>query len=315
MSNAHAANHAVSIDTQTVDRQMDIGPTTKTRFNSGALSKLRERIAKIPKRRLQIVLVALALAVTGISYEVYQMLTTETTDDAFISARVHSIGSRVNGTVQEVLFEENQIVKKGDVLIRLDPADFQVQVQIAQAGYYKAHKYLGRWAGTGGLHRDDELIYSSDSAGALISDAQLKNAQLQLKYTEIIAPEDGKVGKRSVESGQQVIPGLPLLALVELKPWIEANFKENQVAHLRVGQTAEISIDAIPEKTFQGHIDSISPGSGSTFALLPPDNATGNFTKIVQRIPVKIVFDTDSIKGFENRITSGMSSEIKVFTH
>ena len=140
------------------------------------------------------------------------------------------------------------------------------------------------------------LVYNTSTAGYISAQATLEKARLQLEYTDIVAPEDGKIGKRSVESGQQVLPGQPLFALVEQKPWITANFKENQFAHIKVGQEAEITVDAIPGRTFKGHVESLAPGSGSTFALLPPDNATGNFTKIVQRIPVRVAFDLDSIK-------------------
>jgi membrane fusion protein (multidrug efflux system) len=103
-----------------------------------------------------------------------------------------------------------------------------------------------------------------------------------------------------------------LMALVQPTPWVEANFKESQVANLKRGQPVTIGIDAIPGHEFTGTIESIAPGSGSTFALLPPDNATGNFTKIVQRISVRIAFDPATTKGYEDRLVSGMSTEVSV---
>ena len=243
------------------------------------------------------------------------MFTTESTDDAFVTAHVHYIGSRVNGTVSEVLVDDNQSVKKGDVLVRLDPKDFNVALKIAEANANNYHRYSSRWRELrANDSTNDHLLASTDKANALSGEAQLEQAQLNLSYTNITAPVDGKIGKKTVESGQQVIPGLPLVALVEVNPWIIANFKENQFANLRVGQPVKIKIDAISGHTFTGHISSLSPGAGSTFALLPPDNATGNFTKIVQRIPVKITFDPESTQGYDDRIASGMSTQVTVNT-
>jgi membrane fusion protein, multidrug efflux system len=266
------------------------------------------------RRRIMIGLATFALLLFA-GRETYLLFTTETTDDSFVTAHVHMIGSRIIGTVGQVLVEENQVVKKGDVLFKLDPKDFEVSEKIAEANFIRAHKDLTRWTGVNYMHPDERILNNADTASALTTEAQLEQAKLQIVYTQIVAPEDGKVGKRSVETGQQVLPGQALIALVEKNPWINANFKESQIAHLRVGQKAKIEIDAIPGHTFYGHVDSLSPGSGSTFALLPPDNATGNFTKIVQRIPVKIVFDPESTAGYEDRISSGMSSDVTVYTN
>ena len=122
--------------------------------------------------------------------------------------------------------------------------------------------------------------------------AALQSAQILLNYTKIYAPVDGRVSKKSVEVGALVQPGTPLMALVPAeKIWVVANFKETQLPGMHIGSPTDIEVDAIPGKTFRGRVDSISAATGATFALLPPDNATGNFTKIVQRIPVKIVID------------------------
>jgi membrane fusion protein (multidrug efflux system) len=137
--------------------------------------------------------------------------------------------------------------------------------------------------------------------------ANLADAQLQLSYTTVTAPSPGRIGRKQVEVGQRVQPGQPLLALVEVSPWIVANFKETQLERMRPGQPVEIKVDAYPGRIFRGYVESFSPASGAQFALLPPENATGNFTKIVQRVPVKIVFDPESIKGFESMLLPGMS--------
>ncbi|GEM_PF-1520580 len=120
------------------------------------------------------------------------------------------------------------------------------------------------------------------------------------------------IGRKSVEVGQRVQPGTPLMAIVSDEYWVIANFKETQLEGMKPGQEVEIKLDAFPHHSFKGRVDSFSPASGSEFALLPPDNATGNFTKVVQRIPVKVVFDSDSIKGYESRISPGMSAVVSV---
>ena len=116
-------------------------------------------------------------------------------------------------------------------------------------------------------------------------------ADLDLSYTRIFAPADGLVTRKAVEPGAYVQVGQSLLALVPTNFWVTANFKETQLAHLRPGQPAEIHIDAHPDRPWRGHVDSIMAGSGARFSLLPPENAVGNFVKIVQRVPVKILFD------------------------
>jgi membrane fusion protein (multidrug efflux system) len=140
----------------------------------------------------------------------------------------------------------------------------------------------------------------------------LENANLQLSYTEIIAPAAGRIGKKNLELGNHVQPGQPLLALVQPEAWVTANFKETQLANLRVGQPVRVWLDAFPGKVFTGRVESLSPGSGSQFAVLPSDNATGNFTKIVQRVPVKITFDEASLGNLKGRLVAGTSAVVEV---
>jgi membrane fusion protein (multidrug efflux system) len=148
-----------------------------------------------------------------------------------------------------------------------------------------------------------------EAAVAAIAQAEsaLEDAKLQFSYTEVRSPVAGRVGRKGVEAGQRLQPGQPLLAIVEDDFWVVANYKETQLTHMQPGQPVEITIDSFPEHTFRGHVDSMSPGTGAQFALLPPDNATGNFTKIVQRVPVKIHFERESIRGYESFIVPGMS--------
>jgi len=142
--------------------------------------------------------------------------------------------------------------------------------------------------------------------------AQAKDASLQLGYNRIYAPADGRIGKRDMEVGQRIQPGQQIAAIVQDDVWVLANFKETQLANLRPGQEVEVNIDALPDEHLYGRLDSFSPASGNQFALLPADNATGNFTKIVQRIPVKVTFAPGDIKRLSGRLAPGMSAVISV---
>ncbi|HEY6802791.1 MAG TPA: efflux RND transporter periplasmic adaptor subunit [Pyrinomonadaceae bacterium] len=133
----------------------------------------------------------------------------------------------------------------------------------------------------------------ADTAGASIEQLQaaVDQAELELSYTKIYAPDTGRVTNKSIEEGALIQVGQPLMAIVPGDVWVTANFKENQIGLMHPGQSVEISVDAYPDKTFKGHVDSLQAGTGARFSLLPAENATGNYVKVVQRIPVKIVFD------------------------
>ena len=292
------------------------------------------------------------------------------TDNAYVTAPIHQISSRVAGTVCEVLAQDNQVVEAGAVLARLDRRDFevhqqqamahlaQVQAQIRQASAQVAQAQAqvtreeaeankartdferARALSAGGSGAISKQEFDSaqaaataadanlqaaksalDSASALtmaaaaqeqIAQANLKDVELQLTYTEILAPAAGRIGRKSIETGNRVQPGQALLALVEPDIWVVANFKETQLAHLRPGAAVRLEIDAFPGRVFTGRVESLAPASGAQFALLPPDNATGNFTKIVQRVPVKIVFDKESLGEYGGRIAAGMSVIVQV---
>ncbi|HWA08641.1 MAG TPA: HlyD family secretion protein [Opitutaceae bacterium] len=142
--------------------------------------------------------------------------------------------------------------------------------------------------------------------------AGLDNARLQTGYTVIRSPVAGRVAKKSVEAGQRLQPGQPLLAVVDDDVWIVANFKESQLAHLRPGQKVTVRVDAIDGRAFTGVVQSFSPGTGARFALLPPDNSTGNFNKVVQRVPVKLLFTPDSVGADADRLFPGLSAVVAV---
>jgi len=240
--------------------------------------------ALVQNRLVQVIAAIIVLLV--LAYFLYEAFTHEETDDAYTTGHVHTISARVTGTVLKVLVDDNELVKQGQVLVVLDPTDLQVQVAQAQANYAKAqadNERAKKLQGNGAISQQDADQFN---ASVLVAEAQLKDAQDQLAYTTIVAPTDGRIGHKSVESGERITAGSALMSVVE-DVWVVANYKETQLGKMRVGQKVSIHIDAIPNKDFIGIVDSWSPGSGSVFALLPPDNATGNFTKIVQRVPVR----------------------------
>jgi membrane fusion protein (multidrug efflux system) len=241
-----------------------------------------------------------------LKYAIFQFFH-ETTDNAYVTGHIHYIAPQVTGVVKTVAVENNDHVKAGDLLVQIDPEPFDAQLADAQAKFERAK---------GDYMREVELektrvVSAQDFAHAKndfeSAAAQLHTAQLNRKYTTIISPVDGFIGGRSVEVGNTVMPMINTLAVVEGHPWVEANFKETQVGHIKIGQSATLKIDAISGKTFTGKVVSIAPASGRQFALLPADNATGNFTKIVQRLPVRIEFDQESVRGYEDRIVPGLS--------
>ena len=141
--------------------------------------------------------------------------------------------------------------------------------------------------------------------------AELDQAKLNMQYTKVIAPQDGTVSSRRVETGMYVQPGSPLFVIVPNNVWVVANFKENQLRHMRAGQPVDIKIDTYPDHVFKGEVESIQRSSGAKSSLFPPENAVGSFVKIVQRIPVKIIF-TEKYDTNEYNVVPGMSVIPKV---
>jgi membrane fusion protein (multidrug efflux system) len=164
-------------------------------------------------------------------------------------------------------------------------------------------------------HQIEVLAAQTAQAEAAVSaqQANLQAAQLNLTYTKILAPQDGVIGQRQIKPGQYVGVGTQITSLTPLPHvWVIANYKETQLTHMRVGQPAEISVDTFPGRKLHGHVLAFAPGAGSQFALLPPDNATGNFTKVVQRIAVKIA--VDDADGLTDGLRPGMSVLSRVDT-
>lgn len=174
------------------------------------------------------------------------------------------------------------------------------QIDIARRKYESAEKQ----------YEVAQASLSSSQTNVAIKQSMVDYAKLQLSYATIVAPTSGKASKRSIELGQLVQAGSPLLAIVEDSMWIEANFKETQLNDMKVGQTAEIEIDALDGRKINGTISTFSGATGTIFSLLPPDNAAGNFVKVVQRVPLKIVLDTKS--DLYKQLRPGLSVEVTV---
>ena len=263
-----------------------------------------------PKRRFRRpylvagIALALVLVVAGIAYWLHARGTVST-DDAFIEARIIHISPKVGGQVIEVNVTDNQRVRAGEVLLRIDPRDYAAAVEQARAQVRAADVELQRTTADArrvralfarGLVARQELehaVAAEHTAAANLEAARqgLNEAMLQLSYTTITAPEGGRVTRKAIEEGMFVQPGQQLMAIVTDDLWVVANFKETQLEHIRPGQPVDIRVDAYPRHRFRGHVDSIQAGTGARFSLLPPENATGNYVKVVQRVPVKIVFD------------------------
>jgi membrane fusion protein (multidrug efflux system) len=260
---------------------------------------------------LGLLLLGILCAIFFIQYAIFSFLH-ETTDNAYITGHIHYIAPQITGIVKTVEVENNARVKAGDLLVQIDPEPFDAQLAESVA---KNERALGDYQRALGLAKThvvsvQDLAHARDDANAAA--AQLHIAELNRRYTSIISPVNGVVGGRNVETGNTVQPSINLLAIVEANPWVEANFKETQVARIRPGQQVTLTVDAIAGKSFYGRVLSIAPASGREFALLPADNATGNFTKIVQRLPVRIAFDPKSIQGYETRLVPGLSVVVSV---
>lgn len=188
------------------------------------------------------------------------------------------------------------------------------RLESAQADYERlAATLIGRKAELEAQRKQIGVIDTQElqlKAELAAKRAALKVAEVNLDYTRVVAPADGVVSERKVRPGQLVSAGTQVLSLVGNEAWVVANFKEVQLAKVKVGDRATVRIDGAPDTEWSGHIDTISPASGSVFSLLPPDNASGNFTKIAQRIPVKVVFDG---KRVDERVRPGMSATVSLW--
>ncbi|HEY0062519.1 MAG TPA: HlyD family secretion protein [Telluria sp.] len=350
-----------------------------------AVPTATEPPAAPPNWRVRGVLAVIVLAAIGFGGKMwYHSHHYVETENAYVSGHVTPVSARIAGVVTRVLVEDNQIIKAGDVIAELDPADQrvrveQIQAQIAsaeqqvlqadaqvaqtraqalaasaqvaqsQAQLVRANQDAERFgqlysstmkavskaevdaananragatadlaARRGNVEAAQAQITAAGAAREVIKaqikvlQTQLKDAQQQLGYNNIIAPVGGRLGKRSVEIGARVQPGQQLAAIVQDDVWVTANFKETQLAGIKPGQEVKVAVDALAKEPLVGRVDSFSPASGNQFALLPADNATGNFTKIVQRVPVKITLRPEDVKRLNGRLVPGMSTMVEI---
>jgi len=331
------------------------------------------QISALSGRRKKLLIIVLSagtvIALLGLVHFI-QNLSRVTTDDAYVEGKIHSIASKIPGTVEQLLVDDNQAVKKGDILLKIERRDYEVRVNEAEAAL-EAEKAravdvaAGIRAAAAALEvqevalnqatldrqrtqalfkenvipkeRNEKIETASNMAVAQVKaakeqlakaeamrkleeslvkqrEAALETARLNLGYTVIAAPAAGDVTRKSAQEGNQVSAGQPLMAVVALDDiWVVANFKETQLKNVRAGQRAEIEVDTYPGVKFHGMVDSIMAGTGSVFSLFPAENALGNYVKVVQRIPVKIVFD----KGMDSRhiLRVGMSCLPTILTN
>jgi membrane fusion protein (multidrug efflux system) len=297
------------------------------------------------------------------------------TDDAYIQSARTDITANISGSVTEILVHDNQQVKKGDLLFRLDERPLRIALEEAQAQLASARlqiaslkalyhqKQADRQSADSTLsyqltelNRQKKLAASGISSKAQLDQAQhaydsamaqetaakdqiasalanlggnadidvdqhptvqraqamVDKAKLNLSYATVTAPSDGIVAKvEQLQVGDYITAATPVFSLMSNAVWVEANFKETDLTYMRPGQKATISIDTYPGKTFNGTVTSTSPGTGSSFSLLPPENATGNWVKVVQRLPVRIAID----RGDDTTpLSAGMSAVVEVDT-
>jgi len=261
-------------------------------------------------RRPSAIVATAALVIVGIGYggfATFHSFTHESTDDAFIDVHFVSVAPKIAGRVAVVHVDDNQLVKKGDVLVEIDPRDLQVALAQAKANLAKDKatqvqanvnekraQDLFTKKVMSAQERDTNVATSDSSKASVEADeAAVEQAELNLGYTKVIAPVDGYVTKEAVATGDYVQVGQAFMSLVPPRVWVTANFKETQLRNMQPGQPVDISVDAYPSLQLRGRVDSIQAGSGAAFSMLPPENATGNYVKVVQRVPVKIVLDEE----------------------
>jgi membrane fusion protein, multidrug efflux system len=322
---------------------------------------------RIPRRIKLIALAVLLVILIPLSYSGWNYIESyQSTDDAQVDGNIDPISPRINGTVTSVMVQDDQRVKAGDLLIEIDPRDYQVAldqakaqfaqaqaqvaaarqnyaaalatVQEASAANYRAQRDAARYSAllkaqvvaqaeydqyiatarvdSAQVDADQQQAGSANraiataQANAQAAQAAVEQAELNLSYTKIYAPATGIVGKKTVEVGQRLQPGEEMFAIVETgEVWITADFKETQLRVMHRGQPATIHVDAF-DRDYKGYVEDMPGASGDRFSLLPPENATGNYVKVVQRLPVRILIDNGED---DHRLRPGMNVEATVW--
>ena len=366
-TNRNNSHEAIATDTfDTSDRRPAVEtPTALPRSHANGDEKFKvsppdQGAAKKRGRQILAAAATLVVALAAGAYYVRCVLPYESTDNAFIEGNVVPMASQVSGRVAELLVKDNQAVKQGEVILKIDPRDYEASLAQARADLAAAHSRMTQAQAQVNASEakvaqaqasvvaadaenqraaDDLKRYESvesravsksavdaaqsqaraasanleaarsqtraaeaevalstagvETASAAVqqAEAKLRQAELNLSYTQVTAPEAGRITRRVAEQGAYIQPGQSLMAIVPRRFWVIANFKETQLTRMRVGQPVEVVVDAYPDHKFKGAVESIQSGAGARFSLFPPENATGNYIKVVQRVPVKIVLD------------------------
>lgn len=248
------------------------------------------------------------------------------TDNAQIEGHAVLLAAKVGGFIVKTNVTDGQRVKKGDVLVEIDDRDYKNTLQQAKSDLVsiearkrdseKNNRRLTDLYSKGAVSQQQldsiSTSYAESKAKFDSVSALVAQAELNVENTKIRAPSDGIIAKKSAEVGQLAGPGVPLVGFVGTEErWVTANFKETEIEDIRPGAHVDVKVDALSSRHFKGEVESISSATGATFTLLPPDNATGNFTKVVQRVPVKIALKDLSLEDRE-LLRAGLSAVVKV---
>ena len=228
-----------------------------------------------------------------------------TTDDAFVDGDILTISADTQGKVVALTVQDNAHVAQGAALLDLESDDLVLQLQAAQAAKAGADAQLDEVNAGGAI---PVARRKAAEAAVQLATIRVAQAQLMLGKAHVTAPIAGTVAHRLVSAGDSVQAGQPLLALVADQRWITANLKETQLRGLKPGDAAEVTIDAFPDMKLKAHVESVQQGAGQSFNLLPAENASGNFVKVVQRVPVKLMLDTVP----DRPLAPGLSARVSI---
>jgi RND family efflux transporter MFP subunit len=232
------------------------------------------------------------------------------TEDAYVETNIYQVNSRLMGYVNKVYMSEGDIVHKDDVLAEIDDTDVKVEIGFKEMRFRKAQGDLKRAESLQEAKALSNFDYENAFAAFKAAEVDLQASELKRKYTKVLSSADGIVAKRSLLPGQFIQPGQSLFMIVDtVHPWVRASFKETQIEHLKPGQDVTIHVDAYPDIKLHGQVETIYPSSVAKLSILPSENASGNFTKIVQRIPFKISVD---IAEFKTILRPGMSTTVSI---
>ncbi len=261
-------------------------------------------------KKKMLILIIILTCLSFVIYYIYNQFYLST-DNGYVGSNVAQISSRLTGQIKHLYVVENQKVESGQILFELDPDTFQtecdqakatlavneVNLKLTEASLLRFNILLKKRVVSVNAADNAEAAYQTAVAKVALATLNLAQKKLNLQYTKIKAPESGWVTRVTLRVGDVITSGQSLFALVgDGEFWVDANFKETELQDIHVGQPAVIKVDMYPNKIFNGVVESVSHGSGSAFSLLPPENATGNWVKVTQRVPVRIRIINPDIK-------------------